>query len=58
MMPGLIGDDGYDYNAMTAVFDTCRTSRHLREIYIDQCVAVINVIRTIRAARQAESSRP
>jgi hypothetical protein len=53
MLPGLIHKDGYDYNAITTVFDACGTSGHCREIYIEQCAAVIDVIHKIRTADRA-----
>jgi len=49
IMPGLFrGQDGYDYEAIRTVFRICGVSKHLQTIYLDQCLAVIDVIQKIR----------
>lgn len=53
IMPGLFrGWDGYDYEAIRIVFRICGVSKHLQAIYLDQCLAVINVIQRIREKKQ------
>jgi hypothetical protein len=44
ILPGLIHQGGYDYNAIQVVFNNCGLSQHIREIYHEQCVTVIDVI--------------
>jgi hypothetical protein len=55
ILPGLLRQDGYDYNAINAVFENCQLSPHIRELYQDQCVAVIKVISAKRFDKQEDS---
>lgn len=55
ILPGLIRVDGYDYNAIEVVYNNCRISPHLREIYQDLTIIVIEVINKKRNRKDEKS---
>lgn len=57
ILPGLFRDQNYDYGAIEYVFKVHKLSSQKQAFYLDKCLAVINIIQAIRAAKRGESNQ-
>ena len=53
ILPGLIRDKGYDYSAIQVVFSNMGLSRHIRTLYFELCIAIIDIIHKKRMSAQS-----
>lgn len=51
MLPGLVGRDGYDYNAIQVVFNVHEVERSSRPVMMDLITKLIDVVEAERRSR-------